>query len=70
MHGLHREKTYHEMKGAFAKYGKVVWAINTGKGYGFVTFSKLEEAQAVIAQIRDTGVTVTVVPMKVFRVLL
>ena len=49
MHGLHRGKSYHELKGAFEKYGKVVRAINTGKGFGFVTFSKVEEAQAVIA---------------------
>ena len=49
VHGLHRDETYHDMKNAFAMHGKVVHAVNTAKGYGFVTFATVVEAQAVIA---------------------
>jgi len=67
IHNVSEEATYEDFQAAVEKHGEVTDFFNPGRGFGFITFSTNEEAQACIAAMDNTEVAGRTIQMNIAR---
>jgi len=67
IHNVSEEATYEDFQAAVEKHGEVTDFFNPGRGFGFITFSTAEEAQACIKAMDNTEVAGRTIQMNIAR---
>jgi len=67
IHNVSEEATYEDFQAAVEKHGEVTDFFNPGRGFGFITYSTNEEAQACIAAMDNTEIAGRTIQMNIAR---
>jgi len=67
IHNVGEEATYEDFQEKVEKFGEVTDFFNPGRGFGFITYSTNEEAQACIAAMDNTEVAGRTIQMNIAR---
>lgn len=67
IHNVSEEATYEDFQAAVEKHGEVTDFFNPGRGFGFITFSTNEEAQACIKAMDNTEIAGRTIQMNIAR---
>jgi len=67
IHNVGEETTYEDFQAAVEKHGEVTDFFNPGRGFGFITFSTNEEAQACIKAMDNTEIAGRIIQMNIAR---
>jgi len=67
IHNVSEEATYEDFQAAVEKHGEVTDFFNPGRGFGFITYSTAEEAQACIKAMDNTEVAGRTIQMNIAR---
>merc|ERR1712106_1161469 len=67
IHNVSEEATYEDFQPEVEKHGEVTDFFNPGRGFGFITFSTNEEAQACIKAMDNTEVSGRTIQMNIAR---
>jgi len=67
IHNVSEEATYEDFQADVEKHGEVTDFFNPGRGFGFITFSTNEEAQACIAAMDNKEVAGRTIQMNIAR---
>jgi len=67
IHNVSEEATYEDFQAEVEKHGEVTDFFNPGRGFGFITFSANEEAQACIKAMDNTEISGRTIQMNIAR---
>eukprot|EP00092_Neocalanus_flemingeri_P020733 GFUD01022468.1.p1 GENE.GFUD01022468.1~~GFUD01022468.1.p1 ORF type:complete len:727 (-),score=304.86 GFUD01022468.1:132-2312(-) len=67
IHNVSEEATYEDFQPEVEKHGEVTDFFNPGRGFGFITFSTNEEAQACIKAMDNTEISGRTIQMNIAR---